>query len=192
MTEHHHIDFTRVFDILSYQQKKYPQGKALNGKYHDGWKSFSIEEVIRQADQASCWLIINGYQKGDRVAVIPKMGSPEWLIIDFACQQAGLILVPIHPTASVEETTFIINETEAKICITADAELRSKIRSLEDSSSCKKIFHLEPGADGNLLSLTNQITITHYSAELETRKSQILPSDLLAILYTSGTSGTPK
>ncbi len=192
MTEHHHIDFTRVFDILSYQQKKYPQGKALNGKYHDGWKSFSIEEVIRQADQASCWLINNGYQKGDRVAVIPKMGSPEWLIIDFACQQAGLILVPIHPTASVEETTFIIQETEAKICITADADLRLKILSLQNTSSCKKLFHLEKGAEGNLLSLTNEVITTNHTAELESRKSNILTSDLLAILYTSGTSGTPK
>jgi long-chain acyl-CoA synthetase len=190
--EHHPIDFTRVFDILSYQQKKYPQSKALSGKHNGGWKSYSLEEIIHQTDQASCWLIGNGYQRGDRVAVMPKMGSPEWLIIDFACQQVGLVLVPIHPTSSVEEITFIINETEAKICITADADLRSKILSLKDSSSCKKIFHLERGTDGNLLTLLNEVTATFHAAEMETRKSQILPSDLLAILYTSGTSGTPK
>jgi len=192
MTEHPPIDFTRVFDILCYQQKKYPQSKALNGNHDGRWKSFSIEEVIRQADQVSCWLIENGYQKDDRVAVIPEMGSPEWLIIDFACQQVGLILVPIHPTASLEETTFIIQETEAKICITASADLYLKILPLQASSTCKQLFHLEHGASENLLSLINEVTAANHSAELETRKSQILPSDLLAILYTSGTSGTPK
>ena len=192
MREYQHIDFTRVFDILSYQQKKYPQNKSLNGKHHGGWKSFSIEEVTRQADQASCWLIENGYQKGNRVAVMPRMGSPEWLIVDFACQQAGLILVPVHPTASIEEIMFILNETEAKMCIAADVGLYEKLIPLKEFTSCKSIFHLEPDANGNLLSLIKQEGTQHQQEELETRKNQILPEDLLAILYTSGTSGTPK
>jgi long-chain acyl-CoA synthetase len=192
MKELHHIDFTRVFDILSYQQKKYPQSKALNGKLKSNWKSYSIEEVIKQVDLIACWLIAKGYAKGDRIAVMPKMGSPDWLIIDFACQQAGLVLVPVHPTATLEEVTFILNETEAKICITADVVLYSKLLPLKDTSSCEKLFHLEEGVDGYLLSFINQITTSNHSVDLETRKNQILPEDVLVILYTSGTSGTPK
>jgi long-chain acyl-CoA synthetase len=192
MNEHHHIDFTRVFDILSYQQKKYPQRKALSGKRLGQWGFHSIEMVIQKTNRVSCWLIENGYQKGDRIAVMPKMGSPDWLIIDFACQQAGLILVPVHPTATLEEVTFILHETEAKIFIAADAALYSKLLALKDSSSCKKLFHLEEGADGYLLALINEVTTSNHSVELETRKNQILPEDVLVILYTSGTSGTPK
>lgn len=192
MREYQHIDFTRVFDILSYQQKKYPQSKALNGKQKHHWKNYSIEEVIKQVDHISCWLIENKYQKGDRVAVMPKMGSPEWLMVDFACQQAGLILVPVHPTASIEEVMFILNETEAKMCIAADGVLYEKLITLKKSTSCRHLFHLEQNADGNLLSLINNEATQHPQEELEKRKNQILPEDLLAILYTSGTSGTPK
>jgi long-chain acyl-CoA synthetase len=115
MKEHQHIDFTRVFDILSYQQQKYPQRHALNEKQNGRWQHYSIEDVIQQTNRVSCWLIENGYEKGDRVAVMPKMGSHAWLIIDFACQQVGLILVPIHPTSTIEEVTFILNESEVNL-----------------------------------------------------------------------------
>jgi long-chain acyl-CoA synthetase len=192
MKEIHHIDFTRVFDILSYQQKKYPQRRALNGKQKNYWKSYSIDEVIKQTDLISCWLIDNGYQKGDRVAVMPRMGSPEWLMVDIACQQAGLIIVPVHPTATIEEVTFILNETAARICLAADVAVYEKLIALKETTSCKNLFHVEHNADGNFLSLIKEETTLHQAAELETRKNQILPEDILAILYTSGTSGTPK
>lgn len=192
MKELQHIDFTRVFDILSYQQKKYPQSKALNAKQKHGWKSYSIEEVIKQVDRISCWLIENNYQKGDRIAVMPKMGGPEWMIVDFACQQTGLILVPVHPTASLEEVTFILNETEAKVCVVADVGLYEKLLPLTESTRCKNLYHLEQGVDGNLLSLINDDITQNQRTALDEIKNQILPDDLLAILYTSGTSGTPK
>ncbi len=194
MKELSHIDFTRVFDILAYQQKKYPQNKALNCKTPGGWKHYSIEEIINQSDLISCWLIDAGYQKGDRIALMPRMGSPEWLMIDFACQQTGLITVPIHPTSALEEVAFILNETEAKICITADEGLYAKLTKHQSTfdESDFKLFHLEQGKEGYFLSHVNGKGKPDAIAELETRKKQILPEDILAILYTSGTSGTPK
>ncbi len=191
MNEHHHIDFTRVFDILSYQQQKYPQRHALNEKKNSLWQHYSIEAIIQQTNRVSYWLIENGYEKGDCVAVMPKMGSPAWLMVDFACQQVGLILVPIHPTSTIEEVTFILNETEPKICFVTDAALYEKLIPLKDASACQTFFHLEDLVDGYFFSSIDK-TIPDKSNELEIRKNQIVSEDVLAILYTSGTSGTPK
>ena len=192
MAERNRIDFTRVFDILSYQQKKYPQQKAIQGKVNGKWKSYPIDEVIRKTDLTTSWLIENGYQKGDKVAVIPKMGSPDWMVVDFACQQAGLILVPIHPTSTLEEIRFIVSETEAKLCITADVSLSEKISSLKEVTSCKVLYHLEQEREGYFLQNAQYHDAYLDVEKLTQRKSNIQQEDILAILYTSGTSGTPK
>jgi len=189
---HNPINFTRVFDILSYQQKKYPQRKALHGKEKGYWKNYSIDDIIYKTDLAAWWLIENGYQKGDKIAMMPKMGSPDWMIVDFACQQAGLILVPIHPTSTLEEIIFIVKETEATMCITADAALHEKISSLKTETSCKELFHLEQDKDGYFPTFLHSHSSTIDTEKLTFRKNNIRPEDILTILYTSGTSGTPK
>ncbi|MBY0433680.1 MAG: AMP-binding protein, partial [Cyclobacteriaceae bacterium] len=104
MSTAHHTDFTRVFDVLEYQRLKFPQKRALNYFTNNEWVGFSTEEIQQRADSLSRWLLQRGYEKGDTAAFIPTMGSPLWLMVDFAFQQVGIIIVPIHPTASPEET----------------------------------------------------------------------------------------
>ena len=96
MKERTNANFTRVFDILDYQLEKYPQSKALNKFVNGTWQGYSISEIQQRANVLSCWLLENGYKKGENVAIIPVMGLPEWVIFDFACQQIGLVTVPIN------------------------------------------------------------------------------------------------
>ena len=133
------INFTRIFDIISYQQKKYPQSKALSSMRDGSWLNYPIDQIQEAADNMSCWLLEQGLLKGERIAIIPKMGSPEWMIVDFGCQQVGLVLVPIHPTSTLSETEFIIKETEAKLCIVADMLLFSKLAPLKELI---RLFHM--------------------------------------------------
>ena len=187
------IDFTRVFDIISYQQKKYPQTKALNSVREGQWFGYSIGEVQEQADNVSCWMLGQGLSKGDRIALVPKMGSPEWMITDFACQQIGLIVVPIHPTSSIAEMEFIITETEAKACIVTDLEFFTKVRStIEKIPKLVYLFHLQAKCPDLLPPFENKYASPNLLDELKSCRDQIYQEDTLAILYTSGTSGTPK
>ena len=149
MNETHAIDFTRVFDIIPYQLKKFPQSRALNF-FEDGqWIGVSIETIQKKANCISAWFLEQEFKKGDCIAVIPKMGSPDWMIVDLASQQAGLILVPVHPTSSPEEIEFILKETSAVICIALDQALLNKVQSItENLPSLKIAFHLERGKAG--------------------------------------------
>lgn len=186
------IDFTRVFDLVAYQQQKYPQQASLNSFIKGRWMAYSTEDVQKRADGVSCWLLEHDYQPGDVVAVVPTMGSPEWIITDFACQQIGLIIVPIHPTSSPEEMLFIINETQAKLCITANAGLYFKTQLVcEKAGMGTACYHLEKNEKGHFPALANKATAAS-KAILETRKNGVSENDTLAILYTSGSTGVSK
>ncbi len=193
MTQQNIPGFTRVFDILQYQKSKYPQSKALNKFVNGAWKAYSLDELILRVNALSCRLIESGYKKGDLIAVIPEIGRPEWMIFDFACQQIGVVLVPIHPTAPVKEIEHILKETEVKFCLTADSGLFYKIKPIVESLNTGIIIkHL----DVKITDYFDAIKIRKASEEqliiLEKIKEGIKEEDILAVMYTSGTSGVPK
>ncbi|MDL5048546.1 long-chain fatty acid--CoA ligase [Oscillatoria amoena NRMC-F 0135] len=186
------VDFTRVFDLVAYQQQKYPQRACVNSFVNGRWQAWSTGEVQKKTDEISCWLLERGCQPGDTIAVVPTMGSPEWIVTDLACQQIGLIIIPIHPTSSPEEMLFILDETQARLCITANAGLYYKVQLVcEKAAAAPACYHLEKREQGYFPAF-NHKAVAATKVQLEKRKASVSENDILAILYTSGTSGTPK
>lgn len=177
------IDFTRVFELLDFQASKYPQEAAALSNDGRGWKQYSTEALSKGARAIAAWLNRQGVTKGDRVAIVPRMGSPEWLMIDFGCLQVGVIVVPMHPSAGDGELEFILQETEACGCICADVVLASRITALR--SRLPSLRFVEP--------VTALEPVFAAGEQAQPWKSvPTAASDVVAILYTSGTSGQPK
>ena len=187
-----HVDFERVFDIVSYQEIKFPQKKALNDFVKGKWRNFSISEIKQKIDSVACWFIENGFIKGDTIAIVPQNGNPMWMILDFACQQVGIITVPIHATSPRYEVEFIVKETEAKLCVTAESGLYYKLKNILDVDPSIKLFHLEQGMEGYFSPLSLKSASSSNLEKLVEHKKAVAPSDLVVIMYTSGTSGVPK
>jgi long-chain acyl-CoA synthetase len=183
--------FTRVFDLLAYQAAKYPQAKALNERERTGWRSYSTEIIAARATSLAGWLLSLGLEKGDRVAFIPRGGHARWMALDFACQMTGAVVVPLHPTNSESEAAFIVNEVEARLCVAADAELYEKYRSAMPATLLG-YFHWQSNQPGYLAAWDNQTPSPEVNTAVQSRTQAIRESDLLTILYTSGTSGEPK
>lgn len=184
-------DFSRVFDVVGYQLQKHPQQHAVNIWRNGKWIRFSVSEIERRSDCVACWLIQQEIKEGARIAVVPRSGSPEWLMVELGIQKAGLTVVPIHASASIDETTFILNETEAVLCISADTGLYYKISSLALKSRLIGNYHLQPDAAGYLPAFNYKPT-AEITEQLSWRKKQVSAESLCAILYTSGTAGNQK
>lgn len=177
--------FTRVFDILHYQKNRYEQKNSVNTFYGGKWNHTSINQLIDKVDNSSCWLLKNGYIKGDKLAIIPYQGNLDWIIIDFACQQLGIIVIPLHPTYSNDELNFILSETSVKLLVVAENN------SLEKSINIP-IYNLTDQNENSTSLWYNYSASIKEKEALISIKEGIKENDILTIMYTSGTSGKPK
>ncbi|HMQ63768.1 MAG TPA: AMP-binding protein, partial [Flavilitoribacter sp.] len=176
-------DFTRVFDLLAYQATRYPEARAVNVHTGADWESWSIGSLRERVGDTAAVLAGLGLSKGGNLVIIPKTGHIEWVVLDFACQMLGGVLVPVHATASMDNIGYILRETEAPICIVQTADLCEKLRDL-DLPSLRTLAHLQPGAPGYWDPVMN----TDSKPDFPT----VTPDDVFCIMYTSGTTGPPK
>lgn len=186
------IDFRRLFDLIAYQKQKYPNNKALN--FFDGkkWIGYSLDEIEKRVNALSIWFLNQGYIKGDKIIIVPLSGHPDWMIIDFACQQIGLVLIPLHPSAREHEIQIILRETEARLCIGFNSYQEKKVLEAAGDEMELITAHLQPEQPGYFETIANNDITADDLERLESIKSTISEQDLLTIMYTSGSTGVPK
>src|SRR5690349_6931719 len=75
----------------------------------------SYEALDRSADLLARWLLRQGLEPGDRVA-IHWCNSVEVAILYFACFKAGLIAVPVNNRLKPAEISYILQHSSARLC----------------------------------------------------------------------------
>ncbi len=186
-------NFTRLFDILPYQLAKYPQPKALNIREGKNWKSYSTKVALEKIDQVSAALLKLGLKPDDKGAILARGGSPYWSFLDFAMQQIGVVVVPIHASSTPVEIAYMLNETETKICFVENDLLMKKMKTIQkEIPSLSDIFLIQRGFGGQSIEEHVEPINKAQLADIESIRSKIKAENLATIIYTSGTTGEPK
>lgn len=185
-------DFTRLFDIIYYQQEKYSKSDCFNYKYNGVWRNYSTKESIDIANKVSKSLLKLGLQPDDKVALISP-NRPEWNFLDLGMLQVGVVNVPIYPTISEADYKFIFNDAGIKFVFVADQDLFTKINNIKgDCSALIDVFTIDEVSGGkgfeSFLALGQEVD----ELLVENAKKLVKPEQLATIIYTSGTTGTPK
>ena len=182
---------TRLFDLLYNQLEHLPQSATVSGRDASGnWKSYSSQEMVDAAEHAASGLLKLGLKPGDKVAIVAYKNRPEWLIMDFAIQMAGLISIPLYPTISIGEYEYILNESEVKAAFCGALDLYDKLSTAQiNTPGLVHIYTFDKDPDRPFW---EDILDTEGLAEVEKIKQSITGDDLMTIIYTSGTTGNPK
>jgi long-chain acyl-CoA synthetase len=155
-------------------------------------------ELGRVMDLAARGLIALGHQSGDMVGLCGR-NMPEWTQADLGILAARGVTVPLYPTSTVEQASFILRDAGIRILFTGEQAQLDLGLELLKSGEISHVIALDPEVDlrgcpealafGDLLALgAGEGT----REEFQRRVEGCLPSDLVTLVYTSGTTGEPK
>jgi long-chain acyl-CoA synthetase len=148
----------------------------------EGFASVTGAELLQRIQHARTSLRRYGLQPGDRCAILAP-NSIRWIAIDLALIAEGVIVVPLYSRQAPAELVNVMRDCGPRLLIVGDASLGDAVVQAwpaGDAVPRPALFEeLLPQA-GPVISPT--IPPPNPRAE----------SDLVAIVYTSGTSGEPK
>ncbi len=81
--------------------------------------------------------------KGDRVAILSENRS-EWTITDFAVLALGAVTVPIYATQTADQTSFILNDSEARVIAVSTKNQLEKVLGIQRNTPVERILVMDP------------------------------------------------
>jgi fatty-acyl-CoA synthase len=158
--------------FIAFHARRTPDRCAL--KYRGEDISYgNFDERVRKVGG---WLVSRGIGAGDVVAVLMK-NSTAFLELAFAASHIGAVFLPINYRLSADEVGYIIGNSGARILI-ADEEFAAV-------AACgAPVVLLDEATQSNATRLAPDAT----PAPMYPRAS----SDLMRLMYTSGTTDRPK
>jgi long-subunit acyl-CoA synthetase (AMP-forming) len=107
------MDYQLPLDQFLEQVARHPQEIYLHQPDSGHWRTLSWEEVNDQARRIASGLLDQGYEAGDRIAILSK-NCAEWFIADIAIAMAGMISVPIYPSAENKTIEHVLSHSAVR------------------------------------------------------------------------------
>jgi len=188
-----------LIEVYEHIVRDHPKSDTLNYKHDGVWNSVSAEELLRRARNIAAGLHSLGVRKGDRVAILSE-SCLEWVLSDQGCILSGAIAVPIYPTLTPAQVSYILNDCGARAVFIST---REKLKQVEpEIKRCPAIEHVvlfdsndqNPATERSLRELEEkgQALQSQSPEPISDLAASARPEDLATIIYTSGTTGEPK
>jgi len=173
---------------------------ALAAKRNGVYEPLSHADMVAQVERLALAMAARGLKAGDRVAIMSE-NRPEWAITDFACAIQGLPDVTIYATLNPVQAAYILKDSQSRWVICSTREQLDKVLASWDQLAMLEAAVLVDGElpDGTGHPLIHWSTLQQEGLAMEARRPEVQAwgnqrkaSDLLTLIYTSGTTADPK
>jgi long-chain acyl-CoA synthetase len=158
-----------------------------------GWVPISASELYRDVVGLARAFEKWGIRKGDRIAILSE-NRAEWTIADFAALSLGAVTVPIYPTQTSEQISFILNDAGARVIVVSTQSQLDKVLTIQRHTPVERIMVMDAVETAHAAHLQPLMLQgpDRLDPAFEERARSIWADDVATIIYTSGTTGTPK
>ena len=173
---------TTPLERFLYWETQTPEATFLRQPINNTWYVYSYREAGREMRRLA-EALREMLPARSHVAILSK-NCAHWIISDLAIMLSGNISVPLYPTLSAAGIHDILVHSEAKLIILGKLDNFESQRSgipLELTRISFPFYGISEGRQWN------ELPDVEYSGE-----TQPLPDDVATIMYSSGTTGTPK
>lgn len=177
---------------LSRTAKSNPNKTAF--VFQDKYTSYA--ELDGAVSKFASSLYESGIRKGDHIALVVG-NSPHFVIGLYGALRLGAVVIPINPLYTPHEMIYILKNGDVDVVITMDVLVAKFSAIAENLPDIKQYIVCESGAGAELESSILQPKLKSFANLIEQGNPlfdalQLEADDLAVILYTSGTTGTPK
>lgn len=176
---------TSFFQFLLKNEREAANRVYLKQPRDGVWHEFTWAQTMLQARKVAGFLHHLGLKRGSHVSIISK-NCAEWFIADFGIHLAGMVNIPLFPNQSEDSAHYVLEHGDVKLVFVGKLDDHKRVRGFIPDSYSTVSFDY------------------HHDLEVSYKWSDVLaseplidvvepePDDLYTIIYTSGTSGSPK
>ena len=160
-------------------------GTAIKYKGHDSWKKISWSEYLNKTISLASQIKELGFKRKEHIGILSSTRW-EWVITDMAIIGSGMVTVPLYANLSDEDLLYIINHSEIALLIMENDSYSKQIDRIKAKFIKPVILKKFEDFDFELQANDTEKDFFINSC------AKIKLSDVATLVYTSGTSGTPK
>ncbi len=179
-----------------------PDGIAYRGKELGIYRETTWREMAERVASVALALQARGLARGETVAIMGH-ACPEWTVADLAAQTAGATTYGIYPTSSSSELAFLLRHGGARYLFVEDQEPLDKALAVwPDCERLQTVFIVDTRAlfvyrDDRVvpfprLEAEGRAELPSRPDALASLAALVRPEDPATIVYTSGTTASPK
>ncbi|MBP5318249.1 MAG: AMP-binding protein, partial [Paludibacteraceae bacterium] len=186
--------------LIDRQADKYGHRAQLyfKNEKRDKWQSLSWYRMAKHVNALAGAMIEKGLEEGGRVGFFAQ-NCPEIIVGDLAAIKAHATTIPLYATSTLEQAEYIVNNAKISLLFVGEqSHYNIALGLLERCPSLQWIIAIDDDIQiqerktiryNQLLALGD---VAPHTDDIAARRDHLSQDDLISILYTSGTTGTPK
>ncbi len=160
------------------------------------WESVSSNEFLDEVQHFAAGLLQLGIREGDTVGIMAE-SSPRWLVVDLGSMAAGCSTVPVFVNVAEDNLLYEIEDSSMRAVFIDGVEAFSRAAPHMDKFDLIISANVDSERGEHHLSYQEVIDTGKATADtdpqvLECMLEDLDPNAIATIIYTSGSSGSPK